>query len=147
MFPLQWERGKKLGEGAFGVCYEVVTNAGKNDPPWPDMVVKETSCLAMTPNETKRGKKKRMKEAKIHVKLDHGHIVTLFNSFYDKDEQKVLLFLERMYTSIARDIEENGPYHELLIIVYCIQLLEGLQYLYNQGVFNLDLKGSILEGV
>lgn len=147
---------RKYGEGSVGKVKEVVnTKTGKHFA----MKIVNKLLLKMRKEYVRIGKGKMgvktafdavEKEIKIIKGLEHENIVKLHEILTDEDNEKLYLILDNCEKGeiMKWDIETmafapcNGEHyfseHEIKSILH--DVIEGLQYLHNQGVMHRDIK-------
>jgi len=139
----KWARGECIGHGASGTVFKAMNHTtGKL------MAVKEVHM------DLKRKADARFKEAleneiRLMQTLRHPNIVAYYGC--DWLDSRIYMYLEWMAGgSIARVLDQYGPFEEVLIANYARQLLNGLEYLHtrNPYVVHRDIKGAnVLLGV
>jgi len=81
------------------------------------------------------------KEAKLHAKLNHINIVTVYDFFeYENNYYLVMEYVKGV--SIDKLINENGPIDVTTALSIFKQMLSGIQYAHTQGVIHRDIKTS-----
>eukprot|EP01125_Pyxidicula_operculata_P017905 TRINITY_DN6324_c0_g1_i3.p1 TRINITY_DN6324_c0_g1~~TRINITY_DN6324_c0_g1_i3.p1 ORF type:complete len:1458 (-),score=499.55 TRINITY_DN6324_c0_g1_i3:1446-5765(-) len=121
-----------IGKGGRGVVYKGldISNASA-------VAVKQVS-LAGIPKEELKG---IMSEIKLLKKLEHPNIVKYVDSV--QTDNSLFIVLEFVENGSLADItKEVGRFPEPLIVIYISQILEGLDYLHEQGVIHRDIKGA-----
>eukprot|EP00079_Xenopus_tropicalis_P010590 XP_002935600.2 PREDICTED: mitogen-activated protein kinase kinase kinase 3 [Xenopus tropicalis] len=135
--PINWRRGKLLGQGAFGrvyLCYDVDTGrelAAKQvqfDPDSPE-TSKEVSALEC--------------EIQLLKNLHHDRIVQYYGSLRDKGEKTLTIFMEYMPGGSVKDqLKAYGALTENVTRRYTRQILEGVSYLHSNMIVHRDIKGA-----
>ncbi|KAM3923626.1 mitogen-activated protein kinase kinase kinase 3 [Leptodactylus fuscus] len=135
--PINWRRGKLLGQGAFGrvyLCYDVDTGrelAAKQvqfDPDSPE-TSKEVSALEC--------------EIQLLKNLHHERIVQYYGCLRDKGEKTLTIFMEYMPGGSVKDqLKAYGALTENVTRRYTRQILEGVSYLHSNMIVHRDIKGA-----
>ncbi|XP_039595826.1 mitogen-activated protein kinase kinase kinase 3 [Polypterus senegalus] len=135
--PLNWRRGKLLGQGAFGrvyLCYDVDTGrelAAKQvqfDPESPE-TSKEVSALEC--------------EIQLLKNLRHERIVQYYGCLRDRAERTLTIFMEYMPGGSVKDqLKAYGALTENVTRKYTRQILEGMSYLHSNMIVHRDIKGA-----
>ncbi|XP_043911130.1 mitogen-activated protein kinase kinase kinase 3 [Protopterus annectens] len=135
--PVNWRRGKLLGQGAFGriyLCYDVDTGrelAAKQvqfDPDSPE-TSKEVSALEC--------------EIQLLKNLRHERIVQYYGCLRDRPEKTLTIFMEYMPGGSVKDqLKAYGALTENVTRKYTRQILEGLSYLHSNMIVHRDIKGA-----
>ncbi|NXU90624.1 M3K3 kinase, partial [Xiphorhynchus elegans] len=135
--PLNWRRGKLLGQGAFGrvyLCYDVDTGrelAAKQvqfDPESPE-TSKEVSALEC--------------EIQLLKNLQHERIVQYYGCLRDRAEKTLTIFMEYMPGGSVKDqLKAYGALTENVTRKYTRQILEGVSYLHSNMIVHRDIKGA-----
>ncbi|ETE71147.1 Mitogen-activated protein kinase kinase kinase 3 [Ophiophagus hannah] len=129
--PVNWRRGKLLGQGAFGrvyLCYDVDTGrelAAKQvqfDPDSPE-TSKEVSALEC--------------EIQLLKNLQHERIVQYYGCLRDRAEKTLSIFMEYM-----PGLKAYGALTENVTRKYTRQILEGVCYLHSNMIVHRDIKGA-----
>ncbi|KAG0652041.1 Serine threonine-kinase sepH [Hyphodiscus hymeniophilus] len=124
--------GECLGKGAFGSVYKAF-NWGTGAA----VAVKQIKTGNLPKSEL------RMIEAEIDLlkNLNHENIVKYLGFVKSKDSLNIVLeFCEN--GSLHSICKSYGKFPENLVGVYMAQILQGLQYLHDQGVIHRDIKGA-----
>ncbi|KAK6470345.1 mitogen-activated protein kinase kinase kinase 3 [Huso huso] len=135
--PVNWRRGKLLGQGAFGrvyLCYDVDTGrelAAKQvqfDPESPE-TSKEVSALEC--------------EIQLLKNLHHERIVQYYGCLRDKADKTLTIFMEYMPGGSVKDqLKAYGALTENVTRKYTRQILEGMSYLHSNMIVHRDIKGA-----
>uniref|UniRef100_A0A8C3S5I3 Mitogen-activated protein kinase kinase kinase 3 n=1 Tax=Chelydra serpentina TaxID=8475 RepID=A0A8C3S5I3_CHESE len=135
--PINWRRGKLLGQGAFGrvyLCYDVDTGrelAAKQvqfDPDSPE-TSKEVSALEC--------------EIQLLKNLQHDRIVQYYGCLRDRAEKTLTIFMEYMPGGSVKDqLKAYGALTENVTRKYTRQILEGVSYLHSNMIVHRDIKGA-----
>ncbi|XP_058036842.1 mitogen-activated protein kinase kinase kinase 3 isoform X3 [Ahaetulla prasina] len=135
--PVNWRRGKLLGQGAFGrvyLCYDVDTGrelAAKQvqfDPESPE-TSKEVSALEC--------------EIQLLKNLQHERIVQYYGCLRDRAEKTLSIFMEYMPGGSVKDqLKAYGALTENVTRKYTRQILEGVCYLHSNMIVHRDIKGA-----
>ncbi|OCT62255.1 hypothetical protein XELAEV_18043339mg [Xenopus laevis] len=135
--PINWRRGKLLGQGAFGrvyLCYDVDIGrelAAKQvqfDPDSPE-TSKEVSALEC--------------EIQLLKNLHHDRIVQYYGCLRDKGERTLTIFMEYMPGGSVKDqLKAYGALTENVTRRYTRQILEGVSYLHSNMIVHRDIKGA-----
>uniref|UniRef100_A0A8D2LQ93 Mitogen-activated protein kinase kinase kinase 3 n=1 Tax=Varanus komodoensis TaxID=61221 RepID=A0A8D2LQ93_VARKO len=135
--PVNWRRGKLLGQGAFGhvyLCYDVDTGrelAAKQvrfDPESPE-TSKEVSALEC--------------EIQLLKNLQHERIVQYYGCLRDRGEKTLSIFMEYMPGGSVKDqLKAYGALTENVTRKYTRQILEGVCYLHSNMIVHRDIKGA-----
>ncbi|KAF7239023.1 Mitogen-activated protein kinase kinase kinase 3, partial [Varanus komodoensis] len=135
--PVNWRRGKLLGQGAFGhvyLCYDVDTGrelAAKQvrfDPESPE-TSKEVSALEC--------------EIQLLKNLQHERIVQYYGCLRDRGEKTLSIFMEYMPGGSVKDqLKAYGALTENVTRKYTRQILEGVCYLHSNMIVHRDIKGQ-----
>jgi serine/threonine protein kinase len=126
--------GEELGRGAYGVVIKAIdsTNGGP-------VAIKKISLTGFKPEQLQEV----MGEIELLKTLNHHNIVAYLGSFKSRDSLYIILeYMEN--GSLASVIKANryGVLTETLAAAYIGQVLQGLQYLHDQGVVHRDIKGA-----
>ncbi|RYO78745.1 hypothetical protein DL766_008488 [Monosporascus sp. MC13-8B] len=124
--------GECLGKGAFGAVYKAI-HWGTGEA----VAVKQIKLVNLPKSEL------RMIEAEIDLlkNLHHDNIVKYIGFVKSTDCLNIILeYCEN--GSLYSICKAYGKFPENLVGVYMTQVLQGLQYLHDQGVIHRDIKGA-----
>ncbi|KAM4706809.1 inactive serine/threonine-protein kinase PLK5 [Discoglossus pictus] len=128
-----YTRGKLLGKGAFGRCYKFTDiSSGRV---YAVKVISHTRKLQIQ----ERGRVE--KEIELHNQLKHKNIVRFFHNFQDQKNMYLILEYCR-HKSLAHILRIRKLLTEPEVRYYMKQILQGLQFLHQQGIIHRDLKLS-----
>ncbi|KAJ5902153.1 hypothetical protein N7495_002681 [Penicillium taxi] len=129
---LRWQQGQFIGGGTFGSVY-VAINLDSNYL----MAVKEIRL--QDPKLIPKIAQQIRDEMGVLEVLDHPNIVSYHGIEVHRD--KVYIFMEYCSGgSLASLLEHGRVEDEMVIMVYALQLLEGLAYLHQAGIVHRDIK-------
>jgi len=129
---LRWQQGQFIGGGTFGSVYAAI-NLDSNYL----MAVKEIRL--QDPQLIPKIAQQIRDEMGVLEVLDHPNIVSYHGIEVHRD--KVYMFMEYCSGgSLASLLEHGRVEDETVIMVYALQLLEGLAYLHQAGIVHRDIK-------
>jgi mitogen-activated protein kinase kinase kinase len=129
---LRWQQGQFIGGGTFGSVY-VAINLDSNFL----MAVKEIRL--QDPQLIPVIAQQIRDEMGVLEVLDHPNIVSYYGIEVHRD--KVYIFMEYCSGGSLSSLLEHGRIEdETFIMVYALQLLEGLAYLHQAGIIHRDIK-------
>ncbi|KAL5336937.1 hypothetical protein BJX70DRAFT_389602 [Aspergillus crustosus] len=129
---LRWQQGQFIGGGTFGSVYAAI-NLDSNYL----MAVKEIRL--QDPQLIPKISQQIRDEMGVLEVLDHPNIVSYHGIEVHRD--KVYIFMEYCSGgSLASLLEHGRVEDETVIMVYALQLLEGLAYLHQSGIVHRDIK-------
>lgn len=129
---LRWQQGQFIGGGTFGSVYAAI-NLDSNYL----MAVKEIRL--QDPQLIPTIAQQIRDEMGVLEVLDHPNIVSYHGIEVHRD--KVYIFMEYCSGgSLAALLEHGRIEDETVIMVYALQLLEGLAYLHQSGIVHRDIK-------
>ncbi|CAG8950602.1 hypothetical protein HYFRA_00002811 [Hymenoscyphus fraxineus] len=129
---MRWQQGQFVGGGSFGSVYAAINlDSGHL------MAVKEIRLQDPTLIPTIAGQIRD--EMNVLEVLDHPNIVSYHGIEVHRD--KVYIFMEFCSGGSLAGLLEHGRIEdEQVIMVYALQLLEGLGYLHESGIVHRDIK-------
>jgi serine/threonine protein kinase len=80
------------------------------------------------------------REIKIHQQLEHPNIIKLYEHLIDYKSKYVYLIMEYCASGNLKDYQSTHYFTELQIQTFMLQIVAGLKYLYDNGIFHRDLK-------
>ncbi|KAI5839770.1 hypothetical protein DFP73DRAFT_560184 [Morchella snyderi] len=129
---LRWQQGQFVGGGTFGTVY-----AAMNLDSGYLMAVKEIRL--QDPQMIPQIANAIREEMQVLELLDHPNIVQYFGIEVHRD--KVCLFMEYCSGGSLAGLLEHGRIEdETVIMIYTLQMLEGLAYLHENGIIHRDIK-------
>ncbi|KAJ5832674.1 hypothetical protein N7474_000985 [Penicillium riverlandense] len=129
---LRWQQGQFIGGGTFGSVYAAI-NLDSNYL----MAVKEIRL--QDPQLIPKIAQQIRDEMGVLEVLDHPNIVSYHGIEVHRD--KVYIFMEYCSGGSLASLLEHGRIEdETVIMVYALQLLEGLAYLHQAGIVHRDIK-------
>ncbi|OJJ49731.1 hypothetical protein ASPZODRAFT_89154 [Penicilliopsis zonata CBS 506.65] len=129
---LRWQQGQFIGGGTFGSVYAAI-NLDSNYL----MAVKEIRL--QDPQMIPTIAQQIRDEMSVLEVLDHPNIVSYHGIEVHRD--KVYIFMEYCSGGSLASLLEHGRIEdEMVIMVYALQLLEGLAYLHQSGIVHRDIK-------
>ncbi|XP_038047208.1 mitogen-activated protein kinase kinase kinase 2-like isoform X2 [Patiria miniata] len=133
--PVNWRKGKILGQGAFGVvylCYDADTGR--------ELAVKQVP-LDNSNTEARKEVKALKSEIELLRNLHHERIVQYFGCSEVKDVLSI--FMELMPGGSVKDeLRSYGALTENVTRKYTRQILEGVAYLHTSHIVHRDIKGA-----
>lgn len=129
---LRWQQGQYIGGGTFGSVYAAINLDGNFL-----MAVKEIRL--QDPQLIPKIAQHIRDEMGVLEVLDHPNIVSYHGIEVHRD--KVYLFMEYCAGGSLSSLLEHGRIEdEMVIMVYALQLLEGLAHLHQAGIVHRDIK-------
>ena len=129
---LRWQQGQFVGGGTFGSVY-----AAMNLDSGHLMAVKEIRL--QDPQLIPTIVSQIRDEMSVLQVLDHPNVVSYYGIEPHRD--KVYIFMEYCSGGSLAGLLEHGRIEdEMVIMVYALQMLEGLAYLHESGVVHRDIK-------
>jgi len=129
---MRWQQGQFVGGGTFGSVY-----AALNLDTGALMAVKEIRL--QDPQLIPTIVKQIGDEMGVLAVLDHPNIVSYYGVEVHRD--KVYIFMEYCSGGSVAGLLEHGRIEdETVIMVYALQMLEGLAYLHQAGIVHRDIK-------
>ncbi|XP_041467063.1 mitogen-activated protein kinase kinase kinase 2-like isoform X2 [Lytechinus variegatus] len=133
--PTNWQRGRMLGQGAFGVvyvCYDADTGR--------ELAVKQVPTENSNTDARKEVQSLKQ-EIELLRNLQHPRIVQYFGCL--EENGTLSIFMEFMSGGSVKDELRNyGPLTEMVTRKYTRQILEGTAYLHDHHIVHRDIKGA-----
>jgi mitogen-activated protein kinase kinase kinase len=129
---MRWQQGQFVGGGTFGNVY-----AAMNLDTGHLMAVKEIRL--QDPKLIPQVAEQIREEMGVLEVLDHPNVVSYYGIEVHRD--RVYIFMEFCSGGSLASLLEHGRIEdEQVIMVYALQLLEGLVYLHESGIAHRDIK-------
>ncbi|KAM4051710.1 serine/threonine-protein kinase PLK2-like isoform 2-T2 [Anomaloglossus baeobatrachus] len=128
-----YKRGNLLGKGAFGRCYKCT-----------DVSSRQVYAVKMISHSRKIVIQQRggvEKEIELHSQLKHRNIVRFHHHFQDQKYMYLMMEYCR-HKSLAHILRVRKLLTEPEVRYYMKQILQGVQFLHQQGIIHRDLKLS-----
>ncbi|XP_071485581.1 mitogen-activated protein kinase kinase kinase 3-like [Diadema antillarum] len=133
--PTNWQRGKMLGQGAFGVvyvCYDADTGR--------ELAVKQVPTENSNTDARKEVQSLKQ-EIELLRNLQHPRIVQYYGCL--EENGTLSIFMEFMSGGSVKDeLRLYGPLTEMVTRKYTRQILEGTAYLHDHHIVHRDIKGA-----
>ncbi|EFJ48986.1 hypothetical protein VOLCADRAFT_104524 [Volvox carteri f. nagariensis] len=136
--PFSWQKGRQIGQGAFGTVYLALVHATGQE-----IAVKQVSLPRDAANNGRVFGHIRSLEVEVGLlrRLRHENIVRYLGT--ERTDDCLNIFLEYVPGGpISNKLSQFGPLREETIRVYTKQILRGLEYLHQQKVMHRDIKGA-----
>jgi len=132
-----YKRQNLLGKGGFARVFQVVEVTGTNKMgSLADKIISKSMLRRCSKN-----KSKVEKEIEIHSMLSHVNLVQVIKSF--EDEHFIHIILENCSMGTLNDVlKARGTIDELEARYYVNQIMQGVQYIHQEGYLHCDLKLS-----
>lgn len=131
-FTMRWQQGNVLGVGAFGTVY-----AAMNLDTGQLMAVKEIRL--QDPKLITKIAGQIRDEMRVLESVDHPNVVSYYGIEVHRD--RVYMFMEYCSGGSLASLLEHGRIEdEQVIMIYALQLLEGLAYLHDLKIAHRDIK-------
>ncbi|XP_044130009.1 serine/threonine-protein kinase PLK2-like [Bufo gargarizans] len=128
-----YKRGKLLGKGAFGRCYKCTDVSSRQ--------VFAVKMISHTRNIVRPQRGGVKKEIELHSQLKHRNIVRFYHHFQDQKYMYLVMEYCR-HKSLAHILRVRKLLTEPEVRYYMKQILQGVQFLHQQGIIHRDLKLS-----
>mmetsp|Transcript_24751 Transcript_24751/g.62835 ORF Transcript_24751/g.62835 Transcript_24751/m.62835 type:complete len:1266 (-) Transcript_24751:519-4316(-) len=126
--------GEELGRGAYGQVYKGIDMTSGDT-----VAIKQISLAGISQDNLQSV----MGEIELLKTLNHKNIVKYIGSFKTRTHLYIILeYMENGALSAIIKPSRFGVLSETLVAVYIGQVLQGLQYLHDQGVVHRDIKGA-----
>jgi calcium-dependent protein kinase len=120
-----------LGEGSFGQVWKVKHNQTGN--------IRAMKIIKKSKNEKKETEQEIINEIDILKKMDHPHIVKIFE-FYSTNDSYFLITEFCKEGELFKQIIDNAPFNESFTAYIMYQVLSSVFYCHNQNIIHRDLK-------
>ncbi|XP_048868684.1 myosin light chain kinase, smooth muscle isoform X1 [Brienomyrus brachyistius] len=120
---------ERLGTGKFGQVFKLVEKATKKA--WAGKFIKAYSA---------KERENVRQEIDIMNSLHHPKLVQCVDAFETKSDIVMVLELISGGELFDRIIDEDFELTEREVIKYMLQIIDGVQFIHNQGIVHLDLK-------
>lgn len=128
----RFDIGEELGRGAYGHVFK-----GTDRVTGQPVAIKLITLDSTSPEHLADV----MGEIELLRGLSHDHIVQYLGSFRTRTHLYIILeFMEK--GSLSGLIKQWGKLSEEIAAAYIKQVLQGLQYLHEQGIVHRDIKGA-----
>ncbi|XP_057297827.1 mitogen-activated protein kinase kinase kinase 19-like [Hydractinia symbiolongicarpus] len=130
---IEWQKGKMIDRGAFGVVYQGLTDNAQL------IAVKEVE-IGNSKNMA-RNYKKLQDEINILKGLRHRNIIRFIGTALE--DNVIYIFMEYIAGgSLSNLISSFGSLKEVVFQKFTYQILSGVHYLHIKGVIHRDIKGA-----
>lgn len=124
-----YHKFEKIGEGAYSEVYKGYNNNIKN---------KNYAIKVIDIDKNKNNIDRFHVEIELMKKLNHKNIVTLYDTF--QNDKYIYIIMEYCKYGDLRNFLKGHSMNEFKIHIIMKQLINGLQYLFENKVFHRDLK-------
>lgn len=129
---LRWQQGQFLGGGSFGSVYAAMNMDSGMVMAVKEIRLQDPQCIPQIASAIRE-------EMTVLEQMDHPNIVQYFGIEVHRD--RVYLFMEYCSGgSLAGLLEHGRVEDETVIMIYSLQMLEGLAYLHDAGIVHRDIK-------
>jgi mitogen-activated protein kinase kinase kinase len=129
---MRWSQGQFVGGGTFGSVYAAINLDSGYLMAVKEIRLQDPQLIPTIANQIKD-------EMGVLEVLDHPNVVSYFGIEVHRD--KVYIFMEYCSGGSLAGLLEHGRIEdEQVIMVYALQLLEGLAYLHESGIVHRDIK-------
>jgi mitogen-activated protein kinase kinase kinase len=129
---MRWQQGQFVGGGTFGSVYAAINLDSGHLMAVKEIRLQDPSLIPQIAAQIKD-------EMNVLEVLDHPNVVSYHGIEVHRD--KVYIFMEFCSGgSLAVLLEHGRIEDEQVIMVYALQLLEGLAYLHESGIVHRDIK-------
>jgi calcium-dependent protein kinase len=122
---------KRLGEGSYGVVWKV-----KHLLTGHDRAMKKINKSTKTKKETEQ---EIMNEIEILRKMDHPHIVKIFE-FFNTPEGYFLITEFCTKGELFQEVSDKAPFSEFIAAHIMFQIFSAVNYCHNLNIIHRDLK-------
>jgi mitogen-activated protein kinase kinase kinase len=129
---MRWQQGQFIGGGTFGSVYAAINLDSGHLMAVKEIRLQDPSMIPQIAAQIKD-------EMTVLEVLDHPNVVSYHGIEVHRD--KVYIFMEFCSGGTLAGLLEHGRIEdEQVIMVYALQLLEGLAYLHESGIVHRDIK-------
>lgn len=129
---MRWSQGQFVGGGTFGSVYAAINLDSGYLMAVKEIRLQDPQLIPTIANQIRD-------EMNVLEVLDHPNVVSYFGIEVHRD--KVYIFMEYCSGGSLAGLLEHGRIEdEQVIMVYALQLLEGLAYLHESGIVHRDIK-------
>ena len=129
---MRWQQGQFVGGGTFGSVYAAINLDSGHLMAVKEIRLQDPSLIPQIAGQIKD-------EMNVLEVLDHPNVVSYHGIEVHRD--KVYIFMEFCSGGSLAGLLEHGRIEdEQVIMVYSLQLLEGLAYLHESGIVHRDIK-------
>lgn len=132
--------GEEMGKGSYGKVREAL-----NTQTLKHVAIKIIKLSVL--KRIKDGQKSLEREIHIMKRLQHDNIIRLYAVIIKKEKEKIYIVIEFAGAGSLQNILNSTPNHRLPMIDvhhYFKQLINGLEYIHNQGIIHQDIKPANL---
>jgi len=136
-FQEVYRKGRKLGEGSFGAVFEVAHRSNESSIRVCKVIQKSSADKAKTSHQRVR------EEFAVLKRLDHPHVVRIFEDF--EDEQCFYLIMEPcrggdLLEAVRNPMTRNPQEWEMWCAKVIQHTLSAVAYCHSKGIMHKDLK-------
>ncbi|KAI9739012.1 MAG: Suppressor of Sensor Kinase (SLN1) [Claussenomyces sp. TS43310] len=129
---MRWQQGQFVGGGTFGSVYAAINLDSGYLMAVKEIRLQDPQLIPTIASQIRD-------EMSVLEVLDHPNVVSYFGIEVHRD--KVYIFMEYCSGGSLAGLLEHGRIEdEQVIMVYALQLLEGLAYLHESGIVHRDIK-------
>lgn len=129
---MRWQQGNFVGGGTFGSVYAAINLDSGHLMAVKEIRLQDPSLIPTIAGQIRD-------EMSVLEVLDHPNVVSYHGIEVHRD--KVYIFMEYCSGGSLANLLEHGRIEdEQVIMVYALQLLEGLAYLHESGIVHRDIK-------